>query len=111
LLRRRAIQRYKKTDKGVWAGRKAHLWAKYKITPEQYDWMFKAQNGVCAICGKPETLTRNGKLVHLSVDHCHVTGKVRGLLCSEHNKMLGHAEDSVEVLAKAISYLTRYMEN
>lgn len=55
----------------------------YGITLEQYDIMFKAQDGLCLICKKPEqTKTR------LAVDHCHTTGKVRGLLCKKCNSAL-----------------------
>ena len=43
--------------------------------------MAKQQRNVCAICGKPETAEHNGKPRWLAVDHCHDTGKVRGLLC------------------------------
>lgn len=56
--------------------RDKHLKSKYGITFEEYKEMFDKQAGLCAICGLPET---NGK--SLAVDHCHITGKVRALLC------------------------------
>jgi len=50
----------------------------YGITHQDYQDMLEAQDGVCAICGQEEQVKERG----LSVDHCHTTGKVRGLLCS-----------------------------
>lgn len=73
--------------------------ARYGITPEEYLDMEEAQGGVCKICGEPPDKTR------LHVDHCHKTGKVRGLLCFKHNLLLGYCDDSVEVLNKAAAYL------
>ena len=83
--------------------RKAHreeiLMKKYRLTIENYDKMLVAQNGVCAICGHPP----NWRC--LSVDHNHITGNVRGLLCSNCNMMLGLVDDSIEILRSAIEYL------
>lgn len=70
----------------------------YGITQEQLDAMYIKQNNKCAICG--ETFT---KTAH--IDHDHKTGKFRGLLCSRHNTMLGHAEDNITILNNAIKYL------
>lgn len=56
---------------------------RYGITLEDYNQMLDTQNGVCAICGKPPKKNR------LAVDHNHITGKVRGLLCATCNKVLG----------------------
>ena len=83
--------------------RKAHreeiLMKKYRLTIENYDKMLVAQNGVCAICGHPP----NWRC--LSVDHNHITGNVRGLLCTNCNMMLGLVDDSIEILRSAIEYL------
>lgn len=80
---------------------------KYGISLEQYDQMHVAQGGVCFICGQPETIERNGKPRLLAVDHCHDTGKVRGLLCGKCNPMIGYADHSVDILMRAIDYLKR----
>jgi len=73
----------------------------YGITLADYDIMFEQQCGVCAICGKPQP-----KQFHrLAVDHDHVTGKVRGLLCQSCNGMLGLAKDNITTLCDAIKYL------
>ena len=82
---------------------------RYGLTVEDYDRMFKEQNSACAICNQLEVLVdqRSGKLLNLAVDHCHVTGKVRGLLCSRCNKMLGLSSDNLEILSKAQEYLVK----
>ena len=77
------------------------LMRNYGITIEEYDNMFAAQNGICAICGKPQ----NGK--RLFVDHNHETDKVRGLLCQNCNIALGHMGDDAQLLIKAIDYLMK----
>lgn len=83
-----------------------HLQYKFGISEAQYELILKSQNEVCAICGQPETMKRNGSKVQpLSVDHCHKTSKIRGLLCSNCNKALGGFKDDPELLRKAINYL------
>lgn len=80
--------------------RKYHLWTNYRITVEQYDTMFTRQKGVCALCHRPPKSRR------LDVDHCHKTGRVRGLLCWWCNKKLAIARHTPEVLRRAVKYLT-----
>jgi len=75
---------------------------KYKITEEEYWKISEAQNHVCAICGSEEL----NKL--LAVDHDHITGEVRGLLCTRCNIGLGCFRDNVELLNRAILYLDEY---
>lgn len=78
----------------------------HKITLEEYNTLLKKQNGVCAICGNPEYVTMaDGKPRNLAVDHNHETGKIRGLLCTNCNKGLGHFKDNIEKLKIAINYL------
>lgn len=76
---------------------------KYGITLEEYNKMLADQKNVCAICGLFCTTKRN-----LAVDHDHDTGEVRGLLCSNCNRGLGHFQDKVNNLEKAIEYLKKY---
>jgi hypothetical protein len=86
--------------------RAVHLKRKYGLTQQDFSRMLAAQNGVCKICKKRETKTdRTGKIQTLSVDHDHVTGKVRGLLCCNCNRMLGSAKDSTDTLRNAARYL------
>lgn len=77
------------------------------ISAEEYDALFENQNGLCAICGNPETALNplTGEPRALAVDHDHVTGKIRGLLCSGHNTGLGLFTDSPALLRAAITYL------
>jgi hypothetical protein len=63
---------------------------RYGITIEEYNKILFDQNNGCAICGK-ETAYNNGEK-RLHVDHCHTTGRIRGLLCSQCNTTLGHLE-------------------
>ena len=69
--------------------------------------MAEKQGNACAICGDPETAKRNGKPCWLAEDHCHNTGKIRGLLCGRRNPMIGYASHNVEILTRAIEYLRR----
>jgi hypothetical protein len=78
--------------------RKQHL---YNITQEQYNELFYKQNGNCAICGKNQSELKKV----LSVDHNHITGKVRGLLCSKCNFGIGNLNDDINMLTQAIIYL------
>jgi hypothetical protein len=76
---------------------------KYGMTFQEYQTMFDLQNGVCAICKEPETT--QGK--NLSVDHCHATGKIRGLLCHRCNAGIGMLKDNVDIMLSSIAYLKR----
>jgi hypothetical protein len=80
---------------------------KYGITVEQYLEMESAQEGVCAICGRPERRAIRGRegVRRLSVDHCHETGKIRALLCGDCNTFIGFAEESGDRLSAAIAYI------
>lgn len=91
--------------------RRNHLSVNFGLSIQEYEALEAAQGGVCAICGKPETSLdkrRPGFTRKLAVDHCHTTGKVRGLLCGLCNAALGQLKDSVETLQSAIAYLKRY---
>jgi hypothetical protein len=81
---------------------------RYGITPEQYAEMLMTQNNRCAICGNKESAINinTNKIQKLAVDHCHTTGKVRGLLCQDCNRGIGKFHDDVSRLKKAIEYLT-----
>jgi hypothetical protein len=78
------------------------------VSNKQYQALFKAQNGKCAICGAIDGhRSRYGKVCRLAVDHDHRTGQVRGLLCNSCNRGLGRFKDSIENLEAAIRYLKR----
>jgi hypothetical protein len=83
---------------------------RYGLTVQDYAAMVAAQSGKCAICCEEEKFdnSRSGKKQDLSVDHCHRTNKVRGLLCVGCNRMIGYAKDNKDTLKSAIAYLERY---
>jgi len=82
-------KKYQKYQKSL---KRKNCVLKYKhgITLEQYDEMFKQQNGVCAICSLVDVTGRR-----LAVDHDHKTGKIRGLLCTGCNTRLGTLENKI----------------
>lgn len=73
---------------------------RYGLSLEEFRRLEAAQGGVCAICHEPPS-------TRLYVDHDHVSGRIRGLLCQRCNVMLGHAKDNVLILESAITYLQR----
>lgn len=77
---------------------------KYGLTEEMYHAILESQNHHCAICLCHASTNRHGLLF---VDHDHVTGRVRGLLCDSCNVLLGRANDSADRLRKAATYLER----
>lgn len=84
----------------------------YGITVDDYNRMLLEQGGGCALCGStnPVVGNRNYKRTNrtaFDVDHCHVTGKVRGLLCTRCNRLVGLANDSAETAMNLVNYLTR----
>ena len=85
--------------------RRHMLKTKYGITAEEYDEMLESQGNGCAICSGREL--QKGRY-HMHVDHNHVTGQVRGILCHKCNSLLGMAKDSIEILNLAIAYLEAY---
>lgn len=97
----RAKQWFRENPERTAATKRRHNLAKnYNMTVEQYDQLFDMQDGKCAVCG-------SRVFGRLPVDHCHRTGRVRGLLCHRCNRALGLIGDSVELLRKAIDYLER----
>ena len=82
--------------------RKSQLKLSYGITIEEYDVMLAQQDYKCAICNTDKP---TGKWKVFAVDHCHVTGEVRGLLCNECNRGMGLLRDNADLLRKAADYL------
>jgi hypothetical protein len=85
----------------------AYLRTKYGISLKQFEYLYNKQVGACAICQSPEKYVnvKTGLVKQLAVDHCHETGKIRGLLCQQCNQMLGMSGDNVARLFSAIMYL------
>ena len=85
------------------------LQTRYKISQEDYDLMLSKQDNKCGICGNFETATHNKtkQIQKLAVDHCHITGRVRGLLCQACNRGIAKFHDNILNLANAIKYLSK----
>lgn len=75
----------------------------YGITLAEYNAMLEAQNYKCAICNNEDEV--EGR--RLAIDHCHNTGKIRGLLCGKCNRGLGLFYDNKKLLQSAIKYLNK----
>lgn len=94
-------RRRRKTDPNAY--RNNALRRRYGITLQQFNAIIEAQKVKCALC--EESLKLGTKSVH--VDHCHETGRVRGILCARCNLGIGKFGDTISGLEKAIAYLKR----
>ncbi len=90
----RAAQRKRSHDK--------HVGRTYGLAPGEYDELCAFQDGLCAICRRAKCVGVSGK--HLAVDHDHVSGSPRGLLCVVCNREVVGKYD-IEALQRAIDYL------
>ncbi len=98
--RERFLEEYKRSGRRAVSSRKSYLKRTYGLTPETYDALLVAQEGVCAICDRaPE----GDELFH--VDHHHGDGEVRGLLCGTCNRGLGQFQDDADLLREAARYV------
>jgi hypothetical protein len=80
----------------LWKLNRVREWKKeYGLTPETVLEMFEQQSRQCAICHRNLFLGEYGKRATAHIDHCHKTGKIRGILCVRCNVGLGHLEDEV----------------
>lgn len=118
-LRRQPGETKKQFNARAWARRRKHfpsyetnryLKRKYGITLADYNRMKEEQGGVCAICHQPETSydPKTHIIRGLSVDHCHTTKKVRGLLCFNCNAAIGRLRDSIDLLDACRAYLVKH---
>ena len=94
------IQRANETN---WKRQIKHLGA----DPELYYKLFQQQNSVCFICRKDNGTTKYGVKRKLSIDHCHKTQRIRGLLCNKCNSWLGRIEDDIKAARRVLAYLQR----
>lgn len=102
-MRRRYHNGYR--DVMLQSNRRVKLLKQYGLTEADFDAMMVAQEGRCAICGSTETKAKNKK--RLTIDHCHKTGVVRGLVCHNCNVGLGTFGDDISVLRAAVAYLAK----
>lgn len=91
-------------DKDYFYMKNGHLRRKYNFSIEEYDKMCIDQEWRCKLCLKPLTKTTKNDVV----DHCHKTGKVRGILHRMCNTLLGHCRDDISHLELAINYLKMF---
>lgn len=85
---------------------KSDLKNRYGISLDQYNEMLVACNNACTICKQAETaISRFGTPKRLTIDHCHDTGQIRGILCEKCNRGLGYFKNSIESLLSAAEYL------
>ncbi len=84
--------------------RKNKMKRQYGITVEDYDRLLQSQANSCAVC---KTATSGVKSNAFYVDHCHKTGKVRGLLCSKCNSGIGMLGDTAAAVQSAADYLRK----
>ena len=102
-------------EKGIkMRSRKYNLWNKHRITVEQYEKMFKEQDGKCAICGttpKIKEQYHRGQSGVLHVDHDHSTGMIRGLLCHSCNQGMCAVDRCIDWPVKVASYISKLKEN
>jgi hypothetical protein len=97
---RARLEAYKESGKKKLSDRRSHLERKFGLTQGEYDELLALQDGGCAICGELP-----GQLVSLHVDHDHVTGEVRGILCVRCNNALGLFREDPDLLTEAAHYL------
>ncbi len=86
--------------------RQRNLKHRFGVDLEWYEKQFKKQNYSCAICEtKTNKTVGDRQFWNFSVDHCHDSGKIRGILCNNCNRALGLFQDNPELLKKAASYV------
>lgn len=99
-------ERFKKARRAI------YLKHKYKITSETFEKLLIEQNFVCYICGKHQNKNLGpggyGGQQSLAIDHNHITGKIRGLLCNTCNRALGLFNDNANLIERAANYIRKY---
>jgi len=108
--RKVAGQWYKKQKPRLYRDIKHSKWVQklrreYGLSESEYDGLVKAAGGKCSICREPERIKVNGQTARLCVDHCHVTGVARGVLCRRCNVMIAHADRNPNIFILAMKYL------
>ena len=103
-----AQEKYRVSEKYRLTAWRAHLKRKYNLSVEDYEGLLITQNYGCKICGSVKA-NREWKIkaqrIDLFVDHCHTTGKVRGLLCNKCNVGLAMFNENLDTMSSAIAYL------
>jgi hypothetical protein len=95
-------------DKALSVRRQANYARKFGLESGGYDRLFNEQGGRCALCDQPgrKAYERAGDLPRLFVDHDHLTGRLRGLLCNSCNHAIPTAWDDPVFRARALAYIS-----
>mgnify|MGYP001571359855 CR=1 FL=1 len=96
--------KWHKTVQGKLSTANTKLKQRFGLSLEIYERMYATQAGKCLICGVTESYLGH----RLAVDHCHITGQIRGLLCKACNIGIGVFNDNIQSLEAAIVYLRSY---
>lgn len=91
---------YQRSYRTSGQARRSGIMRKYHVSPEEADHLLERLQGNCDVCG------HDGSHERLCVDHCHTTGKVRGILCQKCNRALGQLGDDVASIERLLTYLT-----
>lgn len=101
-------EHYQKNREAILATQRAYkLKKKFGLTPEAYATIWNSQGQVCACCGSDTAGGRGA----FHVDHDHVTGLVRGILCNSCNLGIGHLKDTLDGVRQAVAYLERHLQS
>ena len=94
--------------KNVHHSKNYHLLKTYGMTLKEYEEMVQLSGNTCYVCGEGETRHHHlsGRIVDLAVDHCHKTGKIRGLLCTKCNQAVGLLRDNPKIARSLADYLS-----
>jgi hypothetical protein len=99
-------KRYRANNPGVSAHHNTLFrFRKYGLTPDAYTAMLAGQSGRCAICRCMLDLKAGRGVGAACIDHCHKTGRVRGVLCTNCNHGVGKFRDDPALLLAAVEYL------
>lgn len=109
-LKSKINKKYNDSEKGQQARLDNRFRNVFGLSLNDYQNMLIAQNNVCAICHQAETRTIKGKLSRLSVDHDHISGKIRSLLCNACNTALGFLEEDPVRIARMLEYIKIHSE-
>ena len=109
------LEQRKEYNKNYWIKNKTKLLInktqynlnrRYGLTEDQYNKMLSDQNYSCKVCNKHKSNFKR----NLTVDHCHKTNKIRGLLCNGCNTGLGQLKEDTKIMQKLIEYIKEHNE-
>jgi hypothetical protein len=107
-----ALKKYRaKSDKWKETAKWRRLQRLYGITKEDYLYFLEKQKGRCAICKRIDSGHSGTSEDMFHVDHCHKTGRVRGLLCYNYNIGIGYLRDDPSIMISAANYIREHNDN